>query len=111
MCVPFAKNEIRRVFQIQAYLYFVQELLLTATDFCHCLRPPPPSPSSAAPTAYIDQVDIATQGWFIGLMCAIALIILILLIVCFIKRSRGGKYPGRALTDDPVTPVDLNESE
>ncbi|KAM8915900.1 neurofascin homolog (chicken) a isoform 6-T12 [Spinachia spinachia] len=43
--------------------------------------------------AYIDQVDIATQGWFIGLMCAIALIILILLIVCFIKRSRGGKYP------------------
>uniref|UniRef100_A0A672IQW0 Neurofascin homolog (chicken) a n=1 Tax=Salarias fasciatus TaxID=181472 RepID=A0A672IQW0_SALFA len=45
--------------------------------------------------AYIDQVDIATQGWFIGLMCAIALIILILLIVCFIKRSRGGKYPGK----------------
>uniref|UniRef100_A0A672IQR2 Neurofascin homolog (chicken) a n=1 Tax=Salarias fasciatus TaxID=181472 RepID=A0A672IQR2_SALFA len=44
---------------------------------------------------YIDQVDIATQGWFIGLMCAIALIILILLIVCFIKRSRGGKYPGK----------------
>ncbi|KAK7916771.1 hypothetical protein WMY93_012532 [Mugilogobius chulae] len=43
--------------------------------------------------AYMDQVDIATQGWFIGLMCAIALIILILLIVCFIKRSRGGKYP------------------
>lgn len=48
--------------------------------------------------AYIDQVDIATQGWFIGLMCAIALIILILLIVCFIKRSRGGKYPGELPT-------------
>uniref|UniRef100_A0A3Q2PNW7 Neural cell adhesion molecule L1 n=1 Tax=Fundulus heteroclitus TaxID=8078 RepID=A0A3Q2PNW7_FUNHE len=45
--------------------------------------------------AHIDQVDIATQGWFIGLMCAIALIILILLIVCFIKRSRGGKYPSK----------------
>lgn len=41
-----------------------------------------------------DQVDIATQGWFIGIMCAVALIVLILLIVCFIKRSRGGKYPG-----------------
>uniref|UniRef100_A0A8C9MWF7 Neurofascin n=1 Tax=Serinus canaria TaxID=9135 RepID=A0A8C9MWF7_SERCA len=41
-----------------------------------------------------NQVDIATQGWFIGLMCAIALLVLILLIVCFIKRSRGGKYPG-----------------
>lgn len=41
-----------------------------------------------------NQTDIATQGWFIGLMCAIALLVLILLIVCFIKRSRGGKYPG-----------------
>uniref|UniRef100_A0A8B9L2I4 Neuronal cell adhesion molecule a n=1 Tax=Astyanax mexicanus TaxID=7994 RepID=A0A8B9L2I4_ASTMX len=39
------------------------------------------------------QVDIATQGWFIGLMCAIALLILVLLIVCFIKRNKGGKYP------------------
>uniref|UniRef100_A0A803VGW6 Neurofascin n=1 Tax=Ficedula albicollis TaxID=59894 RepID=A0A803VGW6_FICAL len=47
------------------------------------------------PSAYTkNQVDIATQGWFIGLMCAIALLVLILLIVCFIKRSRGGKYPG-----------------
>lgn len=41
-----------------------------------------------------DQVDISTQGWFIGIMCAVALIVLILLTVCFIKRSRGGKYPG-----------------
>lgn len=48
------------------------------------------------PPAYTNnQADIATQGWFIGLMCAIALLVLILLIVCFIKRSRGGKYPGK----------------
>lgn len=40
------------------------------------------------------QVDIATQGWFIGLMCAIALLILVLLIACFIRRNKGGKYPG-----------------
>jgi len=44
-----------------------------------------------------NHVDIATQGWFIGLMCAIALLVLILLIVCFIKRSRGGKYPGKSI--------------
>lgn len=44
-----------------------------------------------------DQVDVSTQGWLIGIMCAVALIVLILLIVCFIKRSRGGKYPGRAV--------------
>nr|XP_014985865.2 neural cell adhesion molecule L1-like protein isoform X1 [Macaca mulatta]XP_014985866.2 neural cell adhesion molecule L1-like protein isoform X1 [Macaca mulatta]XP_014985867.2 neural cell adhesion molecule L1-like protein isoform X1 [Macaca mulatta] len=36
--------------------------------------------------------DISTQGWFIGLMCAIALLTLVLLTVCFVKRNRGGKY-------------------
>ncbi|XP_063662653.1 neural cell adhesion molecule L1-like protein isoform X4 [Pan troglodytes] len=36
--------------------------------------------------------DISTQGWFIGLMCAIALLTLLLLTVCFVKRNRGGKY-------------------
>ncbi|KAM6928306.1 neurofascin homolog (chicken) a [Xenentodon cancila] len=62
-------------------------------------------------TAYIDQVDIATQGWFIGLMCAVALIILILLIVCFIKRSRGGKYPVRDKKDLPLDPVDQKDQD
>ncbi|XP_058144733.1 neural cell adhesion molecule L1-like protein isoform X5 [Dasypus novemcinctus] len=36
--------------------------------------------------------DISTQGWFIGLMCAIALLTLILLTICFVKRNKGGKY-------------------
>ncbi|XP_054990879.1 neural cell adhesion molecule L1-like protein isoform X1 [Sorex araneus] len=36
--------------------------------------------------------DISTQGWFIGLMCAVALLTLTLLTVCFVKRNRGGKY-------------------
>ncbi|XP_075997538.1 neural cell adhesion molecule L1-like protein [Genypterus blacodes] len=35
---------------------------------------------------------ISTQGWFIGLMCAIALLILIVLIACFVNRNKGGKY-------------------
>uniref|UniRef100_A0A3Q3GKL2 Neural cell adhesion molecule L1 n=1 Tax=Kryptolebias marmoratus TaxID=37003 RepID=A0A3Q3GKL2_KRYMA len=60
---------------------------------------------------YINEVDIATQGWFIGLMCAIALIILILLIVCFIKRSRGGKYPVRDKKDLPLDPVDQKDQD
>ncbi|XP_045073934.1 neuronal cell adhesion molecule-like isoform X18 [Coregonus clupeaformis] len=46
-----------------------------------------------------NQVDLATQGWFIGLMCAIALLILVLLIVCFIKRNKGGKYPVKEKED------------
>ncbi|XP_056429911.1 neuronal cell adhesion molecule isoform X8 [Hyla sarda] len=50
------------------------------------------------------QVDIATQGWFIGLMCAVALIILILLIVCFIRRNKGGKYPVKEKEDAHADP-------
>ncbi|XP_039768642.1 neurofascin isoform X3 [Ornithorhynchus anatinus] len=58
-----------------------------------------------------NHVDIATQGWFIGLMCAIALLVLILLIVCFIKRSRGGKYPVREKKDVPLDPEDQKEED
>ncbi|XP_067346733.1 neuronal cell adhesion molecule a isoform X2 [Channa argus] len=53
----------------------------------------------AVPAVPNRQVDIATQGWFIGLMCAIALLILVLLIVCFIKRNKGGKYPVKEKED------------
>lgn len=36
--------------------------------------------------------SIATRGWFIGMMLAIAFLLLILIIVCIVKRNRGGKY-------------------
>ncbi|XP_055974909.1 neurofascin isoform X13 [Sorex fumeus] len=73
----------------------------------------PASPNEATPTAAYtnNQTDIATQGWFIGLMCAIALLVLILLIVCFIKRSRGGKYPVREKKDVPLGPEDAKEED
>ncbi|XP_032066487.1 neural cell adhesion molecule L1-like protein [Thamnophis elegans] len=35
---------------------------------------------------------ISTQGWFIGLMGAVALLTLLLLTICFVKRNKGGKY-------------------
>ncbi|XP_056304719.1 neurofascin isoform X2 [Danio aesculapii] len=57
-----------------------------------------------------DQVDIVTQGWFIGLMCAVALLVLIMLIVFFIKRSRGGKYPVRDNKDFALEPMDDREN-
>uniref|UniRef100_A0A674AIE0 L1 cell adhesion molecule, paralog a n=1 Tax=Salmo trutta TaxID=8032 RepID=A0A674AIE0_SALTR len=38
------------------------------------------------------QTGFATQGWFIGLVTAIVLLLLVLLILCFIKRGKGGKY-------------------
>ncbi|XP_075396662.1 neurofascin isoform X4 [Tenrec ecaudatus] len=73
----------------------------------------PAPPNEATPTAAYtnNQADIATQGWFIGLMCAIALLVLMLLIVCFIKRSRGGKYPVREKKDVPLGPEDPKEDE
>uniref|UniRef100_A0A672SSR8 Neurofascin homolog (chicken) a n=1 Tax=Sinocyclocheilus grahami TaxID=75366 RepID=A0A672SSR8_SINGR len=61
--------------------------------------------------SYKEQEDIATQGWFIGLMCAVALLVLILLIVCFIKRSRGGKYAVRDKKDLPLDPVDHKDQD
>ncbi|XP_072136707.1 neural cell adhesion molecule L1-like protein isoform X3 [Mobula birostris] len=47
---------------------------------------------------------ISTQGWFIGLMCAVALLTLILLIVCFIKRNKGGKYSVKDKEDARADP-------
>lgn len=53
----------------------------------------PPLPS---PQAYAGIYDgISTQGWFIGLMCAIALLTLLLLTICFVRRNKGGKYSGK----------------
>lgn len=59
------------------------------------LNPLALTPLTCFPAMASRQVDIATQGWFIGLMCAVALLILILLIVCFVRRNKGGKYPGK----------------
>uniref|UniRef100_A0A6Q2Y7K2 Neural cell adhesion molecule L1 n=1 Tax=Esox lucius TaxID=8010 RepID=A0A6Q2Y7K2_ESOLU len=58
-----------------------------------------------------DQVDLSTQGWVIGVMCAVALFVLILLVVCFIKRSRGGKYPVRDKKAVTMEPVDDKDQE
>lgn len=52
---------------------------------------------SSFPTELVTEVQpsFATQGWFIGVVSAIVLLLLILLILCFIKRSKGGKYSGK----------------
>ncbi|XP_077134184.1 neural cell adhesion molecule L1-like protein isoform X1 [Ranitomeya variabilis] len=36
--------------------------------------------------------SLSTRGWFIGLMCAVALLTLLVLIGCFVQVNRGGKY-------------------
>ncbi|XP_065202283.1 neuroglian isoform X2 [Planococcus citri] len=36
--------------------------------------------------------NMATAGWFVGMILAIAFLILVLILVCLVKRNRGGKY-------------------
>ena len=35
---------------------------------------------------------IATSAWFIGMLLGIALLLAIIVLVCIVKRNRGGKY-------------------
>uniref|UniRef100_A0A8C1WDB2 Neural cell adhesion molecule L1 n=1 Tax=Cyprinus carpio TaxID=7962 RepID=A0A8C1WDB2_CYPCA len=44
-------------------------------------------------TCHMDRTQgFVTESWFIGLISALVLLLLVLLILCFIKRSKGGKY-------------------
>ncbi|XP_035015166.1 neural cell adhesion molecule L1-like protein isoform X11 [Hippoglossus stenolepis] len=38
------------------------------------------------------QRNTSTQGWVIGTMCAVALLTLVALMACFVRRNKGGKY-------------------
>uniref|UniRef100_U5EU82 Putative neuronal cell adhesion molecule n=1 Tax=Corethrella appendiculata TaxID=1370023 RepID=U5EU82_9DIPT len=40
----------------------------------------------------VPNENVATAGWFIGMMLAIAFLLLLLIIICIVKRNRGGKY-------------------
>lgn len=35
---------------------------------------------------------LGDPGWFIGLICAIILLLMLFFLVCFVKQNRGGKY-------------------
>lgn len=35
---------------------------------------------------------LSDPGWLIGLICAIALLLILFFLVCFVKQNRGGKY-------------------
>ncbi|XP_058146939.1 neural cell adhesion molecule L1 isoform X3 [Dasypus novemcinctus] len=50
----------------------------------------------------LPPAGFATEGWFIGFVSAIVLLLLILLILCFIKRSKGGKYSVKDKEDTQV---------
>uniref|UniRef100_A0A4W4EM87 Neural cell adhesion molecule L1-like protein n=1 Tax=Electrophorus electricus TaxID=8005 RepID=A0A4W4EM87_ELEEL len=43
-------------------------------------------------STYDREGHVSNQGWFIGLMCAVALLTLVMLVACFVNRNKGGKY-------------------
>ncbi|XP_035501561.2 neural cell adhesion molecule L1-like protein isoform X3 [Scophthalmus maximus] len=40
------------------------------------------------------QSNFSTHGWVIGTLCAVALLTLVTLMACFVRRNKGGKYAG-----------------
>ncbi|KAG9477908.1 hypothetical protein GDO78_013087 [Eleutherodactylus coqui] len=77
--------------------YLVRLLALNHTNFQQIWE----TRSTALPSA-LPKNGFATQGWFIGLISAIVLLLLILVIICFIKRSKGGKYSVKDKEDTQV---------
>ncbi|XP_050960944.1 neural cell adhesion molecule L1.1 isoform X2 [Labeo rohita] len=57
---------------------------------------------TAGPELHELPSSFATQGWFIGLISAIVLLLLVLLILCYIKKSKGGKYSVKDKEEDQV---------
>ncbi|XP_023489116.2 neural cell adhesion molecule L1 isoform X1 [Equus caballus] len=50
----------------------------------------------------LPPAGFTTEGWFIGFVSAAVLLLLVLLILCFIKRSKGGKYSVKDKEDTQV---------
>uniref|UniRef100_A0A8C2AUK0 Neural cell adhesion molecule L1 n=1 Tax=Cyprinus carpio TaxID=7962 RepID=A0A8C2AUK0_CYPCA len=55
---------------------------------------------TAGPELHELPSSFVTQGWFIGLISAIVLLLLVLLILCYIKKSKGGKYSVRNIKEE-----------
>lgn len=46
------------------------------------------------PGAASQESSFSTHGWMIGTMCAVALLIIVVVIACFLRKNKGGKYAG-----------------
>ncbi|XP_075691581.1 neural cell adhesion molecule L1 isoform X2 [Rhinoderma darwinii] len=78
--------------------YIVRLMALNHTHYDEIWR----TETHTLPSALPDERGFASQGWFIGLISAIVLLLLILVILCFIKRSKGGKYSVKDKEDTQV---------
>ncbi|XP_050520545.1 neuroglian isoform X2 [Daktulosphaira vitifoliae] len=69
------------------------EFLLVAVDG-EISRPSDPVEVEASSTDPVIRrsENVATTGWFIAMLLALTFLIILLIIVCMVKRNRGGKY-------------------
>uniref|UniRef100_A0AAY5KQ77 Neural cell adhesion molecule L1 n=1 Tax=Esox lucius TaxID=8010 RepID=A0AAY5KQ77_ESOLU len=76
-----------------SFLFILSFLSLSLPPSLRFRRHNPPSPRSSLAAAEMDvRASFATRGWFIGLVSATVLLFLVLLLLCFIKRNKGGRY-------------------
>ncbi|XP_051518827.1 cell adhesion molecule L1-like a isoform X1 [Myxocyprinus asiaticus] len=54
---------------------------------------------------------VSSQDWFVGMMCAVALLTLLVLIGCFVLRNKGGKYAVKEKEESPADPESQAMSE
>uniref|UniRef100_A0A8D0D483 Neural cell adhesion molecule L1-like protein n=1 Tax=Sander lucioperca TaxID=283035 RepID=A0A8D0D483_SANLU len=105
-CGPVVSEECTTTLETSEGLWKISEALNTSKTF-HIIDGLDPGTEYTVrliPNSWVDNssifedvittefAGISTQGWFIGLMCAIALLTLIVLIACFVNRNKGGKY-------------------
>ncbi|XP_028850034.1 neural cell adhesion molecule L1.1-like isoform X2 [Denticeps clupeoides] len=60
---------------------------------------------TSGPELFAVGTGFATEGWFIGLISAIVLLLLVLLILCFIKRGKGVKGKEEHQVDSEARPM------
>ncbi|KAJ4934025.1 hypothetical protein JOQ06_006832, partial [Pogonophryne albipinna] len=84
--------------------------LLSACTAAGCGPPLTQESSTVALERAVGQKSsFSTQGWFIGTMCAVALLTLVVLMACFVRRNRGGKYAVKEKEDLHPESQGLNE--
>uniref|UniRef100_A0A3Q1C5L1 Cell adhesion molecule L1-like b n=1 Tax=Amphiprion ocellaris TaxID=80972 RepID=A0A3Q1C5L1_AMPOC len=105
-CGPVVSEECTTTLETSEGHWKISEALDTSKTFhvIDGLKPETKYTVRLVPNSWVDNssifedvittgsTGISTQGWFIGLMCAIAVLTLIVLIACFVNRNKGGKY-------------------
>ncbi|XP_056305942.1 cell adhesion molecule L1-like a isoform X1 [Danio aesculapii] len=56
------------------------------------------------PEASSSRQEMGSQEWFVGMMCAVALLTLLVLIGCFVLKNKGGKYAVKEKENIPADP-------